>query len=55
LTPPIGETCPESVIYPVIAIYFIEGLFKASEINEQVIATPADGPSFPISIYGKFK
>jgi hypothetical protein len=47
-TPPIGETLPERVIYPVIAIYLIIGLFKARETKVQVIATPAEGPSLPI-------
>lgn len=55
LTPPIADTFPDSVIYPVIAISRMEGLFRARDINEQVMATPAEGPSFPISISGKFK
>ena len=54
-TPPIADTFPDKVIYPVIAISRIEGLFKARETNAHVIATPADGPSLPIYIYGKFK
>jgi hypothetical protein len=28
---------------------------RASEIRADVIAQPAEGPSFPIYIYGKFK
>jgi hypothetical protein len=54
-TPPIADTFPERVIYPVIAISRIEGLFRAKDTKEHVIATPAEGPSLPISIYGKFK
>jgi len=48
LTPPIAVTRPDNVIYPVIAISRVDGLLRASDINEQVIAAPADGPSFPI-------
>lgn len=47
-TPPIADTFPDKVIYPVIAISRIEGLFRARETNAHVIATPADGPSLPI-------
>lgn len=54
-TPPIAETFPDKVIYPVIAIYFAADFFKANETKVHVIATPADGPSFPIYISGKFK
>lgn len=48
LTPPIADTLPDNVIYPVIAISLMEGLFSASETKVHVMATPADGPSFPI-------
>lgn len=50
LTPPMAETFPESVISPVIAISLTAGLPNAKETNVQVIATPAEGPSLPISI-----
>ena len=55
LTPPIADTFPESVISPVMAIYLAADFLKANETSVQVIATPADGPSLPISISGKFK
>lgn len=55
LTPPMADTLPESVIYPVMAIYLMAGLFNAKETRVHVMATPADGPSLPISISGKFK
>jgi hypothetical protein len=55
LTPPIAPTLPDNVIYPVIPIYSFIGLFKAKDMKVDVIAIPADGPSFPISISGKFK
>jgi hypothetical protein len=51
--PPIGRTFPVSDISPVIAISFTNGLFKAKEINEDVIAHPADGPSLGILPSGK--
>lgn len=51
----MAPTFPERVIYPVIPIYCFIGLFKANETNADVIAIPADGPSLPIYIYGKFK
>ena len=54
-TPPIAETFPDNIIYPVIAISLEAGVLRASETKVQVIATPADGPSLPIYIYGKFK
>ena len=47
-TPPIADTLPDKVIYPVMAISRNAGLFKANEIKVDVIAIPADGPSFPI-------
>jgi hypothetical protein len=54
-TPPMADTFPDNVIYPVMAISRVDGLLRARETNEQVMATPADGPSLPISISGKFK
>lgn len=48
LTPPIADTFPDSWISPVIAIYFIAGLFNANDTREHVIAAPAEGPSLPI-------
>jgi hypothetical protein len=47
-TPPIAPTFPESVIYPVIPIYCCIGLSKANDTRADVIAIPAEGPSFPI-------
>jgi len=47
-TPPIAETFPDKVISPVIAIYLTACFFRANETRVQVIATPAEGPSFPI-------
>ena len=44
--PPIYKTLPVKEISPVIANSFSIGLLRAKEIKEQVIATPADGPSF---------
>lgn len=55
LTPPIAPAFPESVIQPVMPIQCFIGLFRASEIRADVIAQPAEGPSLPISISGKFK
>lgn len=55
LTPPIAETFPDKVISPVIAIYLAADLFSAKETKVQVIATPAEGPSFPIYISGKLR
>lgn len=51
----MADTFPDNVIYPVMAISRVDGLLRARETNEQVMATPADGPSLPISISGKFK
>lgn len=55
LTPPMAPTFPDNVISPVIPIYCFIGLSKAKDTRAEVIAIPAEGPSFPISIYGKFK
>jgi len=55
LTPPIAPTLPDKVIYPVIPISCFIGLFKARETRADVIAQPADGPSFPIYISGKLR
>ncbi len=46
LTPPIFKTYPYKVISPVIPTSKSVYLFVAREINEVVIAIPADGPSF---------
>ncbi len=51
----MAPTFPESVIYPVMPISCFIGLFRASEIRADVIAQPAEGPSLPISISGKFR
>ena len=50
LTPPIAPTFPERLIYPVIPISCLIGLFRARDTRVEVIAIPAEGPSFPISI-----
>jgi hypothetical protein len=55
LTPPIAPTLPDKVISPVIPIYCFIGLSKAKEIRADVIAQPAEGPSFPIYISGKLR
>lgn len=44
----MAPTFPDRDISPVIATFLIAGLFKAKESKEQVIATPAEGPSLPI-------
>ena len=51
----MAETFPDKVISPVIPIYFFIGLSKAKDKRVDVIAAPAEGPSFPMSISGKFK
>ena len=51
----MAETFPERVIYPVIPSYLSMGFFNAKDNKVDVIAMPAEGPSFPMSIYGKFK
>lgn len=55
LTPPIAPIFPEREISPVIATSLIAGFPRASDTKEQVIAAPAEGPSFPIYIYGKLR
>ena len=45
----------DKFIYPVIATCFLVGLFKAREISVDVIAAPADGPSFGTETPTKFK
>lgn len=55
LTPPIADTLPERVISPVMAISFSILLSRARDRRVEVMATPADGPSFPISISGKLR
>jgi hypothetical protein len=48
LTPPIAPIFPDNVIYPVIPIYCFIGLSNANDTRAEVIAAPAEGPSFPI-------
>jgi hypothetical protein len=55
LTPPMAPTFPDKFIYPVIPIYSFIGFPNARDINVEVIAQPAEGPSLPIYISGKFK
>lgn len=51
-TPPIFITFPLKEISPVIAKLFFIGLFIAKEIKDEVIATPAEGPSLGIAPSG---
>ena len=45
LIPPIGSTCPVSVISPVIAVSDETARPEISEDSATAIATPAEGPS----------
>ena len=51
--PPIGNTFPFKEISPVIPIFLLTGLSRASEIIAVVIVIPADGPSFGVLPSGK--
>ena len=45
-TPPIGKTCPVSVISPVIPTSSATGMPRTRDAIAVAIVTPADGPSF---------
>ncbi|KAH3670744.1 hypothetical protein OGAPHI_001260 [Ogataea philodendri] len=53
--PPIRRTRPVNVSSPVIATSGSKGRFRASDRNDDVIATPAEGPSFGVAPSGKCK
>ena len=52
LRPPIGSTCPVSVISPVIATSLRTGRPISSEASAVTIATPALGPSLGVAPAG---
>jgi len=51
--PPIAKTFPFNDISPVIPIFLLTGLSRASEMRAVVSVIPADGPSLGVLPSGK--